>query len=305
MKRYGRVLAFFLAVSLGLSACGGRGPEGIPRQEEDPPAPVTSALPQGAISQGGGNPSTPEEPPSSAPEQLPQPAGQKPEEPSQLPVPAAESALPEPQSPVPQPEEPEPAGPAPEEPPASQEPSPQEPASEEPKAEEPSPAPQPDSPKDGEDSAAPSQPETPEGCRWLSITEATVLALINRERGRLGLQPLTQDGDLAAAARVRAAELYRGNYVAHTRPGGEPWETVLKKEVPLDFARAAENLAWTNHAVGGEIGAFQWFEMWRQSESHYAAMVNEQYTCCGVAVLTGPYFQGEDQSYAVTLFCSF
>ena len=57
----------------------------------------------------------------------------------------------------------------------------------------------------------PSQPEpepapgeaTPPGCRWLNITEATVLTLINKERVRQGLQPLTMDTGLAAAARVR------------------------------------------------------------------------------------------------------
>lgn len=161
-------------------------------------------------------------------------------------------------------------------------------------------------------SAAPSSqpelqpgPEAPEGCSWLTITEAEILTHINKERKSQGLQPLTYDSDLAAAARIRCRELYQENYVAHTRPNGDPWETVLQTDVPVEYALAAENLAWSNHAPGESLTAFQWFSMWKESDDHYAAMINPKYTYCGIAVLTGPYFQGEDQSYAVCLFCSY
>lgn len=168
-------------------------------------------------------------------------------------------------------------------------------------------------PGEGEpDPAQPPQPEKepppkgdPQGSRWMNIHEATLLTLINKERVRRGVPPLTQDPELTAAARLRAAELFSGNYVSHTRPDGAPWETVLQRDVPVAFALAAENLAWTNHAVGKDIPAFQWFQMWQESESHYAAMVDDHYTHCGVAILAGPYFDGEEQSYAVALFCSY
>lgn len=344
MKGHCRVLAFFLAVSLGLSACGTRGPEGVPRAEEG--ASSLSAAPQ-VSSSGEGTTPAPEQSSSPA-DKEPAPSGQSQEQPAS--PPPAEEASSQPEPPIssqpevrppmtaeqevqggrepgssPEPEAEDDPGPvsAPKDPASSSGRSPEEntPVTEPEDSREPegpeSPE-EPEGPNDPEgappsppeeepkpEGPAPGQPGTPEGCRWLSITEATILTLINRERGRLGLQPLTQDKDLAAAARIRAAELYRGNYVAHTRPGGEPWETVLQLDIPLDYAKAAENLAWSNHAVGGEIAAFQWFEMWRQSESHYAAMTNERYTCCGIAVLTGPYFEMEDQSYAVSLFCSF
>ena len=150
-----------------------------------------------------------------------------------------------------------------------------------------------------------SEPDAPEGCRWLTITEAEVLTLINQERRDLGLAPLTYDSDLAAAARVRCRELYKGNYVAHTRPNGDPWETVLQEDVPVEYALAAENLAWSNHAEGESLTAFQWFSLWKESEDHYSAMVNPKYSYCGIAILTGPYFEGEDQTYATALFCSY
>ena len=73
----------------------------------------------------------------------------------------------------------------------------------------------------------------------------------------------------------------------------------------MEFAQAAENLAWSNLAEGEDLTAYQWFNSWKESEDHYAAMVSERYTHSGVAVLAGPYYDGEEQSYAVQLFCSY
>lgn len=141
----------------------------------------------------------------------------------------------------------------------------------------------------------------PPGSRWLTINEAAALTLINKERGRLGVQPLTFDPDLTAAARVRAAEMLWGNYLSRSRPDGSSWETVLERDVPVAFTLAAENRAWTDHPIGQDIAPFQWFQMWQQNETQYAAMTDPRYTHCGVAVLAGPYFDGE-QSYAVAVF---
>ena len=56
---------------------------------------------------------------------------------------------------------------------------------------------------------------------------------------------------------------------------------------------------------GESLTAFQWFSLWKESEDHYSAMVNPKYSYCGIAILTGPYFEGEDQTYATALFCSY
>lgn len=294
MVRMKGALALILALSLCASACGGM------RQA---PAPES----------GSGSSSTAAPEPVSQPPE--QPASSRPEE-SQSSLPEEDRSAPESQPPE-APESPAAQAESSRPDPGSQPPAPSESSSqaEISSAPDAGPDPQPESgpeePEEPPPSSSQPEPEpapgeaTPPGCRWLNITEATVLTLINKERVRQGLQPLTMDTGLTAAARVRADELYRGNYVGHTRPGGEPWETVLQQDVPLEFAFAAENLAWSNHAVGQDIPAFQWFQMWKESESHYAAMMGERYTHCGVAVLAGPYFDGEEQSYAVTLFCSY
>lgn len=305
-----------LTLCLVLSACGGaeRPVSSLPESGQSEPAPLAASdrpEPASAPAPAGGessslpdpesgsgsdsredqetpeaDPRAPEEPGADSSEAASLPVepdsggegeASRPEEPSS----GGEESKPEPST------VPEPSG-------GGEEPSSQDPAPEE---SQPEPCPEPPSVPEG--------PEPlPEGCRWMNITEVSVLGFINRERGKRGLTPLSLDGDLTAAARLRAEELYRGNYVAHTRPRGEPWETVLG-EIPVDYARAAENLAWCNHGTGEEIGAFQWFELWRDSPSHYKAMTDEMYTHCGVAVLTGPYYDGEDQSYAVAVFCTY
>lgn len=297
MKTRGKPLIFLLGICLALSACQGRMP---------PPPPESSAAP--AASAPAPEPPVPAAPPaeetgtglrpeSAAPSSRPEEASPPP------PGSSAEAPAPEPgegmgasggEAPS-RPEEPASESGRPEEPTSPEEPTPPEEASSQPEEE----------PEQPEQPEEPTEPELPEGCRWQSITEASLLTLINKERVRQRQVPLTYDPELARAARLRAEELFRGNYVAHTRPDGSPWETVLRQEVPTEYAYAGENLAWSNHAPGEEPGAFQWFSLWKESKSHLAAMVGERYTHCGVAVLTGPYYEGEAQSYAVAVFCSY
>lgn len=305
MVRFGRFLALILALLLCATACG-RMPPPIPESGGSAGAvSAAPAAPAAPVPAGSGDPAPAPTPPEE--EQPNAPGGGGPASPAQSSAPE-EPSQPEDSS-ASQPE-PSPLPSDPGQPESRQSEPPEEPSKPEQSA--------PEEPSDtsGEDASQPppaeslpeSQPEEqtePTDSRWLNITEATILTLINKERVRLGVPPLTMDPDLTAAARVRGLELYRGNYVAHTRPGGASWETVLRQDVPVEFALAAENLAWVNHAVGQDIPPFQWFQMWQQSDSHYAAMVNDHYTHCGVAVLAGSYFDGEEQSYAVALFCSY
>ena len=298
----GRILALTLALCLVLSACAGRMPPPAPSEtsadtppasqppEPSPtsPAPDTSQQPENASGQSSSS-SGPAAPGSAS--QTPPPSSESAPEP-----PSQESAS------APAPGEEGTSASAPEPPRTDQ---PKEP----PKTELPDQAGEVDG-SSGSSSVPPPeepprQPDLPEGCQWQSITEASLLTLMNKERVRQGKVPLTCDPDLTKAARLRAGELYRGNYVAHTRPDGSPWETVLQQDVPTDYAYAGENLAWSNHLPGEELSAFQWFRLWQESKSHLAAMVNERYTHCGIAVLTGPYYEGEAQSYAVAVFCSY
>ena len=145
----------------------------------------------------------------------------------------------------------------------------------------------------------------PTGCYSPSKIEDQVMELINEERERLGIAPLKPNPDLTLAAHVRAAELYVCDYFAHLRPNGDPWNTVLDSQVPVEYSNAAENLAWSNQPVGGEVEAQRWFDLWKNSPSHYAAMTDPLYSHFGLAILSCPRSSIEGQSFAVTLFCSY
>mgnify|MGYP001029950065 CR=1 FL=1 len=298
----GRILALTLALCLALSACAGRMPPPAPPEasadtppssqspEPSPAGSAPEAFQQPEDTSGQSSSSSGPTAPGSASQTPPPSSGSAPEslsqEASSAPAPGEEGASASASEP--------PKADHPKEPPKTELP---DQAGEANGSSGSSSVPPPEEP--------PRQPDLPESCQWQSITEASLLTLINKERARQGKVPLTCDPDLATAARLRAGELYQGNYVAHTRPDGTPWETVLQQEVPTDYAYAGENLAWSNHLPGEELGAFQWFRLWQESKSHLAAMVNERYTHCGIAVLTGPYYEGEAQSYAVAVFCSY
>lgn len=145
----------------------------------------------------------------------------------------------------------------------------------------------------------------PPGCYSPSSTEKQVMALINEERERLGISVLKLDASLTLAAHIRAAELYTCDYFAHQRPNGDPWNTVLDSQVIVEYSNAAENLAWSNQPVGGQVEAQRWFDLWKNSPSHYAAMTDPIYSHVGLAILSCPRSSVEEQSFAVTLFCSY
>lgn len=145
----------------------------------------------------------------------------------------------------------------------------------------------------------------PPGCYSPSGIEEQVMALINEERERLGIPPLKLDENLAVAAHVRAAELYTCDYFAHQRPNGDPWNTILDIQVVVEYSNAAENLAWSNQPVGEDVEAQRWFDLWKNSPSHYAAMTDPIYSHFGLAILSCPRSSVEEQSFAVTLFCSY
>ena len=142
---------------------------------------------------------------------------------------------------------------------------------------------------------------------YLGAVEGQVLQGINQEREGVGAAPVQWDANLADAARIRAAELYHNEYVAHQRPNGDSWTTVLTADVPVDYRSAGEILAaiatQTNQSKIEDPG--YWVTQWVNSEGHYKCMTTPGYTHAGTAVVyayneeTGIY-----HGYACTLFAA-
>lgn len=145
------------------------------------------------------------------------------------------------------------------------------------------------------------------GTSFLSDVESEVIGLINAERKALGLQALKYDNKLQQAARIRSRELYQNNQFSHSRPNGDPWQTVLKTDVPVSYATAGENLAQVEHNMPDYDPAYDagyWYETWENSPSHYENMVRDTFTHVGVGI----YYRvrnGMTTAYATTIFVSY
>ncbi len=148
-------------------------------------------------------------------------------------------------------------------------------------------------------------PSVARGGEYLGSVEQQVLDGINAERAALGLSAVSWDDNLGDAARIRSSELFANSYLAHDRPNGNSWNTVLKNDVPVNYSGAGEILA----AIETQGNAHKisdsgyWVGQWVGSSTHYAAMTNPEYTHAGVGIVydydedTGLYY-----GYATTLF---
>lgn len=106
-----------------------------------------------------------------------------------------------------------------------------------------------------------------------------VLALVNQMRAAEGLPTLSLSTSLCKAADIRAKERAAMGSIAHYRPDGSEWYTVLQ-EVGVSGAGAAENLAYgvsTPEAV---------MKAWMESPSHKSAILNPSYLYMGVGNYT-------------------
>ena len=127
-------------------------------------------------------------------------------------------------------------------------------------------------------------PETPESTTPQSGTAAQVLSLVNAERTKAGLKPLTASPTAQKAAQVRAGEIVRS--FAHTRPNGSSFSSALT-EAGVSYRGAGENIAY------GQPTAQAVMQAWMNSPGHRANILNAKYTHLGVGytVVNGtPYW---------------
>ncbi len=170
------------------------------------------------------------------------------------PVPA-----PEPPAPVPQPD---PQPPAPPEPPVPvPQPDPQPPAPPEEPAPEPKPAP------------------VPTG---MTEQEELMVELVNAERVKAGLKPLSVDMRLTELARKKSQDMIDKGYFSHISPTyGSPFD--MMKAAEIQYRTAGENLA-------GAATVKSAHEALTQSEGHRKNILNPAYDHIGVGIIDGgPY----------------
>ncbi len=100
-----------------------------------------------------------------------------------------------------------------------------------------------------------------------------VVDLVNEERGKSGLAPLTMSVELNEAAGIRTKEIY--TKFSHERPDGSRYRTVLD-ELTISYSGCGENVAYGFNSPQSVMDA------WMNSEGHRANIMNEKYTHIGI-----------------------
>lgn len=134
-------------------------------------------------------------------------------------------------------------------------------------------------------------PETPEEDTDISNNSYAmqVIHLVNQERAKEGLLPLTYDANIEKAALIRAKETEVS--FSHTRPDGTSFSTALQ-ESGVSFRSAGENIAW------GQKSPEEVMNGWMNSPGHRANILNKNFTKIGV----GYYQNSQGVNYWTQLF---
>lgn len=119
------------------------------------------------------------------------------------------------------------------------------------------------------------EPNSGEGADFSFPQESQVIALVNDERARMGLRPLTPNRELAKVARTKSEDMYKNNYFGHRSPTyGSAFD--MLNSFGIRFSAAAENIAQ------GQATAQSVMSSWMSSPGHRANILNDIFTEIGV-----------------------
>ena len=105
--------------------------------------------------------------------------------------------------------------------------------------------------------------------------EQQVLTLVNQERSKAGLKPLTMDWELQRVARVKACDMAEKGYFSHTSPTyGSPFD--MMKQFGISYRSAGENIA------EGQRNPSEVMQAWMNSQGHRENILKNDYTHLGV-----------------------
>ncbi|WP_052807467.1 CAP domain-containing protein [Risungbinella massiliensis] len=114
----------------------------------------------------------------------------------------------------------------------------------------------------------------------VSAIEKEVVRLVNIERSKQGLKPLTIDEKVSSVADKKSQDMKDKGYFDHQSPTyGSPFDMLRKFDVK--FSSAGENIA------AGQKTAAEVVKGWMNSEGHRANILNASYTHIGVGFVEG------------------
>lgn len=114
--------------------------------------------------------------------------------------------------------------------------------------------------------------------------ENAVIQLVNQERTKDGLPPLTANWELSRVARYKSMDMRDNHYFSHTSPlYGTPFTMI--KNFGISFSAAGENIA------AGQATPQSVVQAWMNSPGHRANILSKTYTQIGVGYAQGGSYQ--------------
>lgn len=132
-----------------------------------------------------------------------------------------------------------------------------------------------------------SDAQSMDDARQAESTQAeAILKLVNQERQKAGVQPLTLSDALTKVAYTKAKDMADKNYFSHDSPTyGSPFD--MLKHFGVSYSYAGENIA------AGQKTAEEVMNSWMNSSGHKANILNKNYTQLGVGFYRGGQYGTE------------
>lgn len=125
-------------------------------------------------------------------------------------------------------------------------------------------------------------PTSPQSTAGVTSEEQTLLNLINSERSKAGIAPLSFDMAALKVARLKAKDMVDNNYFAHQSPTyGSPFD--MMRQFGVSFKTAGENIAG-NQTLEGAVKA------WMNSEGHRKNILNGNFNYTGIGIVSSPVY---------------
>ena len=113
--------------------------------------------------------------------------------------------------------------------------------------------------------------------------EQEVIRLVNAERAKKGLSPLTYDWELARVARYKSQDMKQNGYFSHQSPVyGSPFQ--MMRSFGIRYRTAGENIARGQKSPQAVVTA------WMNSSGHRENILNAAYTHIGVGYVAGGHY---------------
>ena len=116
----------------------------------------------------------------------------------------------------------------------------------------------------------------------VTANQQLMLDLINSERAKAGVQPLSLNVEISKVAQIKAHEMVDRNYFSHTSPGyGSPFNMLT--QFGIEYKSAGENLAGYRTVEGAHNGLMN-------SAGHRRNILNGSYNLVGIGIADSPRY---------------